>query len=349
MNLTEGITRRWSEDNLLKGRLMFKTRVTEMLGIKYPIICGGMNMLSRAELVAAVSNAGGLGLLASANFETAEQLRQEIRKTKSLTDKPFGCNINMFPSVRPIPNREFIEVICEEGVKAVETSGQRSPEEYVPHLKEGKVIIIHKAATLRHALKGQESGADMIAIVGTENGGATGPEDVSTLVLLPILADAAKVPVIAGGGFADGRGLVAALALGAEGIVMGTRFVATKECPAHPKFKEWMLKSTERDTVVIMRSLQNTHRVLRSKAVEDIQKLEARGARLEELLPLISGAAYRRVFLDGELDAGMNSVGEAVGLVSDVPTVKELIDRIVSQAEAIIGQRLPPMAGLSRR
>ena len=328
---------------------MFRTRATEMLGIKYPIICGGMNMLSRAELVAAVSNAGGLGLLTSANFETAEQLRQEIRKTKSLTDKPFGCNINMFPSVRPIPNREFVEVICEEGVKAVETSGHRSPEEYVPRLKEGKVIIIHKAATIRHALKGQEVGADMIAIVGMENGGATGPEDVSTLVLLPMLANVAKIPVIAGGGFADGRGLVAALALGAEGIVMGTRFVATKECPAHPKLKEWMLKSTERDTVLVMRSIQNTHRALKSKAVEELQKLEARGASLEEMLPLIGGGAYKRVYLDGEVDAGVNSMGEAVGLVSDIPTVKELIDRIVSEAEAIIGRRLPPMAAMSRR
>lgn len=319
---------------------MFKTRVTEMLGIEYPIICGGMNMLSRAELVAAVSNAGGFGFLSTACFETAEELRQEIRKTKRLTNKPFGCNISIFPSVRPIPNKEFVEVICEEGVKAVETSGHKSPEEYVPRLKEGKVIINHKAATIRHALKGQEVGADMITIVGMENGGATGPEDVSTLVLLPILADAAKVPVIGGGGFADGRGLVAALALGAEGVVMGTRFVATKECPAHPKVKEWLLKSTERDTVLIMRSIQNTHRVLKSKAIEEIQKLEARGSSLEEMLPLIGGKAYRRVFLDGELDAGINSIGEVVGLINDIPSVDELISRIVREAEAII-KRLP--------
>ena len=322
---------------------MFKTRVTGMLGIEYPIICGGMNMLSRAELVAAVSNAGGFGIISTANFETAGELRQEIRKTKRLTSKPFGCNINMFPSVKPIPNREFIEVICEEGVKAVETSGHKSPAEYVPRLKEGKVVIIHKAATVRHALKGQEAAADMITIVGVENGGATGLEDVSTLVLLPILADAAKVPVIAGGGFADGRGLVAALALGAEGIVMGTRFVATKECPAHPKVKEWMLKATERDTVLVMRSIQNTHRALRSKAVEEIQKLEARGASFEEMLPLIGGKAYKRVFFDGELDAGINSIGEVVGLINDIPTVSELITRIVNEAKAIITRRLPPI------
>ena len=320
-----------------------------MLGIKHPIICGGMNMLSKAELVAAVSNAGGLGIIASAHFKTAEELRREIRKTRSLTDKPFGCNINMFPSFRPIPNREFIEVICEEGIKAVETSGHRSPEEYIPRLKEGKITIIHKAATLRHALKGEEVGADMVAIVGMENGGATGPEDVSTLVLLPVLANIAKVPIIAGGGFADGRGLVAALALGAEGMVMGTRFVATKECPAHPRFKQLMLKSTERDTVLVMRSIQNTHRALKTKAVEEIQKLEAMGSSIEEMLPLISGESYNRVFLNGELDAGINAVGEAVGLINDIPTAKELIDKIISEAEAIIGKRLPSMTNISRR
>jgi len=191
-------------------------------------------------------------------------------------------------------------------------------------------------------------GVDMLTIVGMENGGAVGPEDVSTLILVPILVDKANMPVIAGGGFADGRGLVTALALGAEGIVMGTRFVATKECPAHRKVKEWMLKATERDTVLIMRSIGNTHRALKSKAIEEILKLEARGASLEEMLPLISGEAYRRVFLDGELDAGVNSIGEVVGLINDIPTVKELIERIVSEAEAII-RRLPSMAGTSRK
>ena len=231
----------------------------------------------------------------------------------------------------------------------METSGHRSPEEYIPRLKEGKITIIHKAATLRHALKGEEVGADMVAIVGMENGGATGPEDVSTLVLLPVLANIAKVPIIAGGGFADGRGLVAALALGAEGIVMGTRFVATKECPAHPRFKQLLLKSTERDTVLVMRSIQNTHRALKTKAVEEIQKLEAMGSSIEEMLPLISGESYNRVFLNGELDAGINAVGEAVGLINDIPTVKELIDKIISEAEAIIGKRLPSMANISRR
>ena len=318
---------------------MFKTRVTEMLGIEYPIICGGLSFITRAEMAAAVSNAGGFGIITSAHLETPMALRDEIRKTKSLTDKPFGVNISMFPAVKPIPNREFVEVIVEEGVKAVESSGIKSPAEYVPRLKEGKVILIHKAATVRHALKGQEAGADIVAIVGMENGGGTGMEDVSTSVLVPALVDVAKVPVLAGGGFADGRGLIAALALGAEGIVMGTRFMATKECPIHPNYKEWLLKATERDTTLVMRSLQNTHRVLKSKATEELLKIEARGASLEEMLPIIGNEASKRVAFEGDFDAGQALAGEVVGLIHDIPTVKELIDRIIDEAR-VITQRL---------
>lgn len=318
---------------------MFKTRVTEMLGIEYPIICGGMSFITRAEFAAAISNAGGLGIITSAHLGTPTALRDEVRKTKSLTDKPFGVNISMFPSVKPIPNQGYVEVIVEEGVKAVETSGGQSPAEYIPHLKEGNVIVIHKAATVRHCLKGQDVGADIVTIVGVENGGATGMEDVGTLVLLPSLVDAAKVPVLAGGGFADGRGLAAALALGAEGIVMGTRFMATQECLIHPKYKEWLLKATERDTLLTMRSLRNTHRVLRSKVTEELQKLEARGASLEEILSIIGGDAAKKVGLEGDLDAGQALAGESVGLIHDIPTVKELIDRIISDTK-LIGQRL---------
>lgn len=318
---------------------MFKTRVTEMLGIEYPIICGGLSFIARAEMAAAVSNAGGLGIITSAHLETPMALRDEIRKTKSLTDKPFGVNISMFPAVKPIPNSEFVEVIAEEGVKAVESSGAKSPAEYVPRLKEGKVILIHKAATVRHALKGQEVGADIIAIVGMENGGATGMEDIATSVIVPALVDVAKVPVLAGGGFADGRGLIAALALGAEGIVMGTRFLATKECPIHPNYKEWLLKATERDTTLVMRSLQNTHRVLKSRLTEELLKMEARGASLEEMLPIIGNKASKRVAFEGDFDAGQAVAGEVIGLIHDVPTIKELIDRIIAEAQAIT-QRL---------
>lgn len=310
-----------------------------MLGIEYPIICGGLSFIARAEMAAAVSNAGGLGIITSAHLETPMALRDEIRKTKSLTDKPFGVNISMFPAVKPIPNSEFVEVIAEEGVKAVESSGAKSPAEYVPRLKEGKVILIHKAATVRHALKGQEVGADIIAIVGMENGGATGMEDIATSVIVPALVDVAKVPVLAGGGFADGRGLIAALALGAEGIVMGTRFLATKECPIHPNYKEWLLKATERDTTLVMRSLQNTHRVLKSRITEELLKMETRGASLEEMLPIIGNKASKRVAFEGDFDAGQAVAGEVIGLIHDVPTIKELIDRIIAEAQAIT-QRL---------
>jgi NAD(P)H-dependent flavin oxidoreductase YrpB (nitropropane dioxygenase family) len=318
---------------------VFKTRVTEMLGIEYPIICGGFGTVTQIELAAAVSNAGGFGIIASAYHRTPEALRDAIREVKNLTDKPFGVNISLFPSIKPLPNKEFIEVIIEERVKAVETSGTRSPEEHVSRLKEGNVLLIHKSATVRHALKGQEIGADMVAIVGMENGGATGMEDVSTLVLVPILVDAATVPVISGGGFADGRGLVAALALGAEGVVMGTRFMATKECSIHPNYKDWLLKATERDTVLVMRSIQNTHRALRSKVTEELLKLEAKGASFEDMSHILGGDSSRKVSLDGSLDTGLAFAGEAVGLIQDIPTVKELIDRIVKEAK-VITQRL---------
>ena len=314
---------------------MFKTSITEMLGIEYPIICGGMSFITRAEFAAAVSNAGGLGIITSAHLGTPEALRTEIRKTKSLTDRPFGVNISLTPSVKPIPNKEFVEVIIEEGVKAVESSGIQSPAEFIPRLKEENVVVIHKAATVRHCVKAQDVGADIVAIVGMENGGATGIEDVTTLVLVPILVDSIKVPIIAGGGFADGRGLVAALALGAEGIIIGTRFMATKECPIHPKYKEWLLNATERDTVLVMRSLRNTHRVLKSKASEELQKMDERGASLEEMLSLITGDVAKKVALEGNLDAGYALAGQAVGLIHDIPTVKELIDRIVDEAGAI--------------
>ncbi len=314
---------------------MFKTRVSEMLGIKYPIICGGFGTVSQVKLAAAVSNAGGFGIISSAYHRTPQALREVIKKIKNLTDKPFGVNISLFPSVTPLPNREFIEVIIDEGVRAVEASGHRAPDEFVSLLKEGNVKLIHKSATVRHALKGQEIGADMVAIVGMENGGATGMEDVGTLVLVPVLVDFARVPVIAGGGFADGRGLVAALALGAEGIVMGTRFMATKECEIHQKYKEWLVRANERDTVLVMRSIQNTHRVLKNKASAELLELEARGASFEEMSHILGGDSTRKVAVEGELDAGLAFSGEAAGLINDIPTVKELMDRIVTEAQAI--------------
>lgn len=319
---------------------MFKTRVTEMLGIEYPIIAGGMMWLSTAEFAAAVSNAGGLGIITSANFTTASGLREEIRKARSLTDKPLGVNINLFlREGAPWPNDEFIEVVIEEGIEAVETSGIRSPAEYVPRLKEGNVKIFHKVTTVRHALSAERAGVDLVGIIGFEQGGAAGMDEVTTMVIVPAAVNALKVPVIAGGGIGDARGFVAALALGAEGVVMGTRFMATEECPVHPKFKEWLLRAKENDTVIVERSIRMTHRALRNKTAEKLLEMEARGTSLEELLPLIGGEGNRKLLFEGNLDAGIAHCGQAVGLINDIPTVKELIEGIVTEAKAI-GKRL---------
>jgi nitronate monooxygenase len=301
-----------------------------------------MLRISRAQLAGAVSNAGGLGIVASATFSTPKELREEIRRTKSLTDKPFGVNINLFPASRPMPNEEFIDTLIEEGVRVVETSGQRSPEPYMEQLKKGKVKVIHKAATVRHAVKAEQAGADIVAVAGFESGGNIGTDDITTFVLVPRTVDSVKVPVVAAGGIADGRGFVAALALGAEGVVIGTRFMATHECPIHPRYKEWMVRSTEKDTAVVMRSIQNAHRVLKNKACEKTQEMEAMGAPLDELFTVIRGEMGRRVIEEGELDAGLALCGLNVGLMNDVISVKALIDQIVNEARAI-GERLSSM------
>lgn len=314
---------------------MLKTRVTEILGIKYPIIQGGMLWISSAGLAAAVSNAGGLGIITSANFKDGDELRKEILRVKELTDQPFGVNISLFPAVRPLPNSEFVDVVAEERVAAVETSGVRSPEEFLPRLHAAGVKVIHKAATVRHAYKGEQVGADAVTIVGFENGGAVGMDDVTTMVLVPKAVKVIKVPVIAGGGIADAHGFMAALALGAEGVVIGTRFMATKESPVHPKFKEWMLKAQENETVLVERSIRNTHRALRNKAAEAVLELEAKEATFEELLAWIGGENYRRVVLEGDLENGMAYCGQAVGLINEIPSVKEFIDGIIKGAQVI--------------
>jgi nitronate monooxygenase len=294
-----------------------------------------MLWISSAELAAAVSNAGGLGIITSANFKDGDELRKEILRVKELTDQPFGVNISLFPAVRPLPNSEFVDVVAEERVAAVETSGVRSPEEFLPRLHAAGVKVIHKAATVRHAYKGEQVGADAVTIVGFENGGAVGMDDVTTMVLVPKAVKVIKVPVIAGGGIADAHGFMAALALGAEGVVIGTRFMATKESPVHPKFKEWMLKAQENETVLVERSIRNTHRALRNKAAEAVLELEAKEATFEELLAWIGGENYRRVVLEGDLENGMAYCGQAVGLINEIPSVKEFIDGIIKGAQVI--------------
>ena len=319
---------------------MFKTRITELLGIEYPIVQGGMVHLSRAELVAAVSNAGGLGIITSADHATKEGLRDELRRTKSLTDKPFGVNINLSPAARPVDTGEYINVVIEEGVRIVETSG-RSPEPYMKQFKQGNVIVIHKApGGVRFAETAELVGCDAVSIIGYECGGHPGPDDTGSLVLVPATVAAVKIPVIAGGGFADAGGFVSALALGADGVLMGTRFMATRECPAHPKYKEWLLNSRETDTLITQRSIRAPSRNLRNGPALKVQEMESRGATLEELLTVTSGQNSTRAYFDGELEAGLVECGQVVGLIHDIPTVKEVIDGIITGAREIIEKRL---------
>ena len=319
---------------------MIKTKVTEMLGCKYPIIAGTMANISNPEFVASVSNAGACAVLASANYQTPEELREAIRKTQSLTDQPFAVNINLFPAMMPQEKLvKYVEATLDEGAKIIETSGHKAPADLVPKFKEGGAIWIHKCAGVRYAITGASLGADMITVVGYENGGATGTLDIGTLVMTPSVVDAIDVPVIAGGGITDGRGIAAALALGAEGVIMGTRMMATKECPLHDNLKQAFVQAKETDTYLVMRSIRNTHRVWRNKAAEKIIELESQKASLQEIIQVASGQNALKMYKDGDIDAGMVSCGQGVGLVKDIPTVKELLDRIMKEAEEVI-QRL---------
>lgn len=320
---------------------MFKTWVTEKLGIKYPIIQGALLWLARAELAAAVSNAGGLGIIASSSFFSAEELRQEIRKAKSLTDKPFAVNIGLLPSRRQVNTEEIIRVTIEEEVKIIETSG-RNPEPYIKLLKKSKGILIHKAARIRDIKKAEQLGYDAVTIVGFEGGGHPGMEDVTSLVLIPRAVDSVKIPVIAAGGFADGRGLVAALALGAQGVQMGTRFMLSQECFLHTKIKELMVQTPENSTMLLLRSFNDAARVIKTDFALKVAEMEKKGATLEELYPLIRGTRSRDAYLIGETNDSLLICGEVVGAIKDVPSVQAIIERTVREAE-LVGQRLGRM------
>ena len=317
---------------------MLKTRITEMFGIEYPLIQGAMLWLARAELAAAVSNAGGLGIISSATFPTVKELRQEIRQAKSLTKKPFAVNITLLPTFRPMNYEDYIEATIEEGVNIVETSG-RSPGPYMKLFKDAKVKVMHKCARVRDAKAAERLGVDAVTIIGFEAGGNPGTEDVTSLVRIPIAVDAVKIPVIAGGGIADARGLVAALALGAEAVLMGTRFIATRECMAHPEIKQCLVRATEKDTIMINRVFNNPERVLKTDLSLKVLEMEEAGATLPDLLPMITGLRGKRALEKGDINQGVIACGEVVGLLRDVPSVKELVDNIISEAKAV-GQRL---------
>jgi nitronate monooxygenase len=285
-----------------------------------------------------VSNAGGLGILSALTFPSPEELAAEIRKTKALTDRPFGVNVTLVPTLRPVDIDSYLDVIVEEGVKVVETAA-RNPEPYMKRLKDSGVKVIHKCTAVRFALTAQRIGCDIVSIDGFECAGHPGEEDVTSLVLIPLTVDALDIPVIASGGFGDGRGLVAALALGASGINMGTRFLAARESPVHPKVKEWLVNSSERDTMLVMRSLRNTERVLRNAAAEKVVETERGGASMDELASLIGGQDGKWLLENGELSQGLLACGQVVGLMRDIPSVQEIIDSIVSEAEGIMEHR----------
>jgi nitronate monooxygenase len=318
---------------------VFKTRVTEELGIEHPIIQGGMMWVSQPELVAAVSEAGGLGILTALTFETAEGLSDAIARTRALTDRPFGVNLTFMPTLIPKDYGSLIDVVVDEGIGIIETAG-RNPEPYMERIKAGGAKVIHKCTSVRFAKKAEAIGCDFVSIDGCECAGHPGEEDITSLVLIPVTVDAVKIPVIASGGFADARGLVAALALGADAMNMGTRFVATREAPAHDNVKEWLVTASEVDTMYVMRSLRNTERVLRNPVAEKVVEMEGRGATIQELAPLVTGKNGLRVLKDGETNVGLMAAGQSVGLVQDVPTVRYLIESIIDDARQITDKRL---------
>jgi NAD(P)H-dependent flavin oxidoreductase YrpB (nitropropane dioxygenase family) len=316
---------------------MFETRITELFGIRYPITQGGMMWISRAELVSAVSNAGGLGILTAFTFPTCQELAAEINRTRELTDRPFGVNITLLPTLRPVDIDGYINTVIDSGVKIVETAG-RSPEPFMERLKGAGIKVIHKCTAVRFARTAERIGCDAVSIDGFECAGHPGEEDVTSLVLIPLTADAVKIPVIASGGFGDGRGLVAALAMGAEAVNMGTRFMATKEAPGHAKVKELLMTTSERDTVLVLRSFRNTMRALRNPTSEKVVELEKQGADIHQLESLISGRVGLKLLEAGDSDNGLLSVGQVVGLVHDIPTVKELVDRTIKEAEDVVSR-----------
>lgn len=310
---------------------MFKTRMTELFGIEYPIQCGTMQALSLAELVAAVANAGALACLPAATFPKREELLDEVKRTQDMTDKPFGVNVSLFPSLMPMPPEELIQTVIDSGVKILETAG-RNPEPYREQISSAGLIHFHKCARVRDAAKVSRIGLDAVSIVGTECGGHPSMEKVTSLVLIPKAVDQVSIPLIAGGGFSDGRGLVAALALGADGVNMGTRFMATRECPMNQAFKDRIVEAQEIDTTLVMESLSNPARVLKTPWTEKIVEMESQGATLEELAPLITGQITRKGWRDGNLNEGIYPMGQVIGRIEDVPSVADLIKRIIDEA-----------------
>ena len=316
-----------------------KTAITEMFGIEHPIIQGGMHYVGFAEMAAAVSNAGGLGIITGLTQKTPEDLANEIARCKDMTDKPFGVNITILPTLTPPDYPGIVKAVIEGGVKVVETAG-RNPSELLPPLKDAGIKVIHKCTSVRHSLKAQEIGCDAVSVDGFECGGHPGEDDVPNFILLPRAADELEIPFVSSGGMADGRSLVASLAMGAQGMNMGTRFIATKEAPVHENVKKAIVAASELDTRLVMRPLRNTERVLNNAGVERLlQKEKELGDALtiQDILPEVAGV-YPSIMQEGDMDKGAWSCGMVAGLINDIPTCQELIDNIMSEAEAILGR-----------
>ncbi|MGB3811367.1 MAG: nitronate monooxygenase family protein [Parvibaculum sp.] len=319
---------------------MISTRFTETFGIEHPIVQGGMQWIGRAELVSAVANAGALGFLTGLTQPTPEALLTEIARCREMTDKPFGVNLTFLPALVPPPYDEYRQAIIESGVKIVETAGN-NPDRHIAEFNRHGIKVIHKCTSIRHAKKAESLGAAAISIDGFECAGHPGEEDIPGLILIPTTADVIKIPMIASGGFGDARGLVAALALGADGINMGTRFMATVEAPIHPKIKQQIVANDEKATQLIFRTLRNTNRVAKNSVSEEVVAIEKAGnATIHDLKHLVSGQRGRVVYQEGNIEHGIWTAGMVQGLIHDVPTVQELVHRIVSEAEGLIHQRL---------
>jgi len=318
-----------------------QTRLTGMLGIQHPIIQGGMQWVGLAELASAVSNAGGLGIITGLTQPTPEDLIKEIARCRGMTDKPFGVNLTILPTIKPVPYTEYAQAIIDSGIKIVETAG-RNPEPFLPGFKAAGITVIHKCTSIRHALKAEKIGCDMVSVDGFECAGHPGEDDVTNLILLPLAAKRLKIPFVASGGLGDGRGLAAALAMGAEGINMGTRFMVTKEAPIHEKVKQAMVDASELDTSLIYRSLSNTARVFKNSVAQKVVEIESKpgATKFEDIQSLVAGVKGRELFDGGDLDNGIWSAGMIVGLIDDIPSCEELVHRIVADAEQIIGERL---------
>ena len=326
-----------------------KTRITELFGIQHPIIQGGMHHVGYAELASAVSSAGALGIITGLTQPTPEALGAEIARCREMTDRPFGVNLTILPTFRDVPYDEYLRVIIEGGVKIVETAG-RNPEPYLPPLKAAGIKVIHKCTSVRHALKAERIGCDAASVDGFECGGHPGEDDIPNMILLPRAAEELSIPFVSSGGMADGRSLVASLALGADGMNMGTRFIATREAPVHENVKRALVEADELQTRLIMRPLRNTERVLDNAAVREVLEIEReKGAELsiEDIRHLVAGTQGRKVLQEGEMDAGVWSCGMVAGLIHDIPTCRELVDRIMAEAEVIIRERLEGLLAAS--